>query len=331
MLPRGVDAGWPRTCLKRTCLHGRRRTPVVISLVFCLTSASGAHEVLGQDAPRVQYVVSSDVVLASRFMWRGLTRSNHWVVQPDLYATVGKQGWVSTALDVSLVAISTGVWANVELMSSAPGDLSDLGAGQRGLSEVNPWVQFTMEQYGQEFTAGFTSYFYLGDASRPASRNSEANTSEFYAAWRVVDEIVEPTFGWWFDPFYTMGSYVETGLLFKLSGMPLPIPRAGLDPFFGVVHLGVVAGWSAGQAVNLNKPTEGAHFVENGLTHVEFSLASSMLVAKRWFIEPSLHLQINHDEATRRLNAVPLESDHGLVWWFTVVLSPVALLGNGFQ
>lgn len=331
MSPRDADPGRLAVYVRRRCHGGTLRTLAVAGSLLQCGLVLDTCEVLGQDSPRVQYVVSSDVVLASRFMWRGLTRSNHWVLQPDLYATVGKQGWVSPALDVSLVAISTGVWANLELMSSAPDDLSDLGPGQRGLSEVNPWIQFTVEQYGQEVTAGFTSYFYLADGSLPGARNSEANTSEFFMAWRVVGEVVEPTFGWWLDPFYTKGSYVETGLTGKLPGMPLPIPRAGLDPFFGAVHLGVVAGWSAGQAVNINKPAEGAHFVENGLTHVEFSLASSMLIAKRWFIEPSLHLQVNHDEATRRLNAVPLQGGHGLVWWFTVVVSPVKLFGNGFQ
>ncbi len=275
------------------------------------------------------YMAAGDVTFANKHIWRGATRSNLWVMQPHAYLTIGKEALDASPLDVTYVAFTVGGWANLELQSGDGEDLSDRGAGERGLTEINPWFQLRVQRFGQDFAVGATRYYYQGDPSVPNARTSASNTTELFFSWRVASPTIEPSVSWWFDPFDAKGSYIETSFIGKLKALPLPIPRAGIDPLFGALYLEVRAGWSAGFGVNPADPTERAHFQNNGLTHVAVAATTSVMFAQRWSIEPTLHLQANRDPVTKTASASPLAAGQALTWWLTVTVSALRLFGRG--
>src|SRR5712691_4037331 len=83
---------------------------------------------LGLPSPAyAQVYLGLDATLSSPYVWRGLTRANGWVVQPEAFVSLKAGGGF----------LSGGVWASYELASAGPNDLSDLGTGGAGLAELN--------------------------------------------------------------------------------------------------------------------------------------------------------------------------------------------------
>jgi hypothetical protein len=76
------------------------------------------------------------------------------------------------------------------------------------------------------------------------------------------------------------GLYLETSVAHTLS------PLRGFP-----VTLGALAGWSAGQAVNRDDPTEVANFASDGLTHVDLSATGALAVGPVT-LAPTAHLVI---------------------------------------
>src|SRR5256885_13528373 len=66
-----------------------------------------------------QVYLGLDATLSSPYVWRGVTRANGWVVQPEGFISLKAGGGF----------LSGGVWASYELGSAGPNDLSDLGTG----------------------------------------------------------------------------------------------------------------------------------------------------------------------------------------------------------
>jgi len=96
------------------------------------------------------------------------------------------------------------------------------------------------------------------------------------------------------------GCYFEGGV-----GLPViatPEARPAL-----VLWLQPTAGWSAGQGPNTDDPTQGSHFADNGLTHVDLPVALQLQFAGG-ALEPAVslltHLQWCRDGATRVTDAV---------------------------
>ena len=83
----------------------RLRLFVVAALlaVLGLPSATGAQVYLGLDA-----------TLSSAYVWRGLTRANGWVVQPEGFVSLKAGGGF----------LSGGAWASYELGHAGSDDLS---------------------------------------------------------------------------------------------------------------------------------------------------------------------------------------------------------------
>src|SRR3989441_13183217 len=85
---------------------------------------------LGLPSPAcAQVYLGLDATLTSPYVWRGLTRANGWVVQPE--------GFVSLKAGGGL--LSGGVWAGYELGNAGPNDLSDLGTGGARPAEPDFW------------------------------------------------------------------------------------------------------------------------------------------------------------------------------------------------
>src|SRR6266576_4176026 len=92
----------------------------------------------------------ADALLATRYLWRGVERTNGFVLQPDLYVAYGRPevGW-----------ITAGIWGNVELESPAAADLSDRPVDGAGLGERDAWLQVTRTLAGVDGTLGWAGYF----------------------------------------------------------------------------------------------------------------------------------------------------------------------------
>src|SRR2546421_11719054 len=74
-----------------------------------------------------QVYAGLDAALTSPYVWPGITRANGWVPQPEGFLSAKAGGGF----------LSAGAWASYELGAAGPNDLSDLGAGQAGLAELD--------------------------------------------------------------------------------------------------------------------------------------------------------------------------------------------------
>ena len=101
-----------------------RRSSLFVAAVFlqALGLPSGVY---------AQAYLGLDATLSSPYVWRGVTRANGWVVQPEAFVSLKAGGGF----------LSGGAWASYELGNAGPNDLSDLGTGNAGLAELNYWGQ----------------------------------------------------------------------------------------------------------------------------------------------------------------------------------------------
>ncbi len=290
----------------------RWSTPVIITALVAMSAEAQ------QTYEDPVFLVSGDLAIASEYNWRGLTRVNDWVLQPDLYVVVRPGGAGSSLITFSL---SAGAWANLELSEVGSGGLAD--NAEFGFGEVNPWIQVGAGVRDIDLAAGITRYYYTGGAvGRPGARTRSANTTEIYADLRMPGRWLDTRFTWWLDVDRVVGSYFESAATAHIPLFPsFPVP----DPTLSVLHLGVVAGWNAGQAPNPGDAAQLSNYEKDGLTHLALSASSPILLAG-FSIEPSFNIQWNRDGATRRLGAGAEGSFN--VWWGLVV-SPVRILGLG--
>lgn len=223
-----------------------------------------------------QLTVSGAATVADRYVWRGVTRVNGWVLQPaaELAATAGP------------ATVTAGVWANVELSRTGAGDLGDRGAERRGLGELD--VEFSAGAGAGPLglSAGWVHYTYRGDPA-VGGRGPSQNTSELFAsvAWR--SSRVAPELTVFHDIGGLRGTYVEASATLPVFASPEPLPAA-------VISLRPTAAWSAGPGP------------DRGLTHVDLPLTLDFQLSGA-ALEPGvavrLHTQWNRDAATRVTDA----------------------------
>ena len=248
---------------------------------------------------------AADLTVSSRYVWRGITRRNDWVLQPDLAVGVA---WPKGSL-------ALGGWANFELSEAEPED-TEVGLGQP-FGELNFWAQF--EYLAGPFDVGVGYMRYLVDEGAAAEVGTTVfNTSELYldARYRLAD--LEPRATLWVDVDDVEGAYFEASVAYRLPVIPIAVPS---------LYLKMLYGFSWGQAVSEDDPEQGAYFAENGLTHIDFSAETQIYLPvpvgplKRMYAAPALHFQVNKDGATRRVSRDPSDADRGNFWWFSIALS----------
>ncbi len=149
--------------------------------------------------------LGADVQLASRYMWRGITRSQVWVAQPALSLTSPEVCLESHSLCGN---VSGGAWANGQMQGAWPDELGDLAVRKRGFSEVDLWAEGAVRSEGLEFAAGGVRYLY--PASDPG------------ALWRLLTWDDDP----WVEvlPLHA----VRGGYLWRVRWSPHPQPTAPL-------------------------------------------------------------------------------------------------------
>ncbi len=251
-----------------------------------------------------QLVIGTDAAYSTRYVWRGVTRTSDPVLQPDVYLAFAHDDAFLTA----------GVWASFEPFRAGETDLSDSGVGEKGVGELNYWVEYARRLRPVEFALGWTRYMYEGDAER-GGRGSEFNTSEIYSRVQLVRLPLKPKLAVWYDVERVKGAYIETSLDLRVPLLPLR-----LGPLRSI-HLSGLAGWSAGQESNEEEPSGGANFADPGLTHLDLSLWASFVLVDGLSMAPAFHFQVSQDESTRRTSLDPADADRSTKVWFTLSVS----------
>jgi hypothetical protein len=234
-----------------------------------------------------QIAAGASATVATRYVWRGITRVNGWVLQPSAWLGVR-----AASLELSFSS-----WADVELHRAGSADLTQRGVGRRGVGELDLALALARPVGRFELSAGWTRYTFHGDASRGGSA---ANTSELFVrtAWRGW--AVSPSALAACDIDRVNGCYFEGGVSLPL--IATPEPRAAV-----VVWLQPTAGWGVGQGPNPDDPAQAFHFAGNGLTHVDLPIAVQLQFAGG-ALEPAVslltHVQWGRDSATRVTSAV---------------------------
>ena len=216
---------------------------------------------------------SLDVSLNSDYVWRGVTYTNRFVIQPDLSISAPVRGLTLTA----------GAWGNIEPRRyDGVNDLSSLG-GLPGplVTQSELWLELSSTIRDRvETSFGVHGYLYphVGDLA-------DYNTVELQAAVSV-DAFIAPSVTVAYDVGPIRGTFVEAGL-----------SRAITDERRGSLSVGFSAGFSAGQAED-PRGRDLAYFDRDGLTHFDAS-ASATFTVGRIAVAPEAHVIFAHDAMAR--------------------------------
>ncbi len=259
---------------------------------------AGLVPALGLPSPaRAQVYLGLDATLSSPYVWRGVTRANGWVVQPEGFVSLKAGGGF----------LSGGMWASYELGKAGPNDLSDLGTGGAGLAELNYWGQAAWHLGLVQAALGGIRYTFRGTAPT-AGRTRADNTTELYVELRGTSKYIVPGVALWLDVDRVRGAYIEGSVTVPVLANPLA------EPFVGLITRAAL-GYTVGQ--------EGAYFARAGVTHVDFA-ASSDITLHPLRVPTVLrlegHLQFSTDDATRPTSARPSDARRSGKLWAALAL-----------
>lgn len=261
---------------------------------------------LAQPPPtaHAQLVAGASASLATPYVWRGITRSNGWNVQPEVFL----------AARLARGFLTAGAWSNLEAGRPSPGNLSDLGSDRPGVSEVNYWLQYARPVGEVEVTVGAMHYTFPS-ASPTATRMRDDNTTEIYSAIQLSSRYLVPRFTAYFDVDRVRGFYLESGATVPLLAYPFGNPV--------VFYASAMAGYNLGQEVNPDRPGQNANFKNDGFTHFDFSVRATLRPVKALplsiNIEP--HWQFKVDELTKRTSPESGDSNRHRQFWLGVSVS----------
>jgi hypothetical protein len=264
-------------------------------------------------AAAAQLRVGGDALLATRYVWRGVERTNGLVLQPDAYVAVDLRGkgWVTG-----------GAWANLELERSGRADFSDRADGKRGLGERDAWLQLTRDLGGVDCTAGWAGYFRR--VSLTAGRAVRYDTHEIYATVQARSAYLSPRLSAWYDVSRIRGLYVE-------SSIDVPVMGAFRGQQFWGIYLTAAAGLNVGQGPDTRRPLDPVNFAEKGVTHLD--LGAAVNIRGLWTEQRAAlleaHLQFNRDPYTKRHSRTAGDDDHLVTAWAGVSVGVPAYHATG--
>jgi hypothetical protein len=246
-----------------------------------------------------QLRTGADALLATRYLWRGVERTNGWVLQPDAYVAYGLHGdgW-----------ITAGVWGNVELEHGSTTDLSDRTDRKPGLGERDAWAQISRTLGGVDCTAGWIGYFRRMSLAATPDRY---DTHEVYASLQPRSAYLSPRLAAWWDVSKVRGFYFE-------GSVDVPVMGSFRGQRFWAVYLTATAGLNAGQGADRNRPLAPANFANTGITHLDLGAAFHLRgpLPDRWAAtRVEGHLQFNRDPYTKRHSRAAGDADHLVTVW----------------
>ena len=247
-----------------------------------------------------------DAAFYSQYVWRGLTMTNNPVFQPAAYFNV----------PLGPAGFSVGVSPNIELgQYNGPNDISmNGGTGSFSVTELDYFAKVGTDLGILRVVGGVNGLYYPdglywgGKTAQPELSNTfEINGR---AQLRIP---LNPQVTLWYDIDKVKGLYYEAGL-----GQHFPLgPIAALK-------LDAIAGFSAGQEKNAQKPNENWWFKESGFTAARFTVSLPVTV-RAFQIIPSVNFQVNEDPFTKWTKGEPgtptgFNSD-GSKAWFGIMFS----------
>jgi hypothetical protein len=224
-----------------------------------------------------QVVLTGDAGAFNAYVWRGVTLTNQFVVQPDLSHTVPAAGG----------SVVLGGWSSIDAgrYDDPSNDLSE-GGGTSSFdaTEIDLWAEYG-RSLATQLTGTFGGILYLYP-NESGLTNEVNRTIEVYGKLQAAVPL-SPKLAAWYDVDKVDGLYLEGSIAQPL----VAIPRFPIT-------LGALAGFSAGQGANGSDPAEIANFEGNGLTHVDLSATGALAVGPVT-VSPTLHVLILNDEFAR--------------------------------
>jgi hypothetical protein len=237
-----------------------------------------ASALLAPAGTAAQVTITSDAGFFNAYAWRGVSLTNQFVLQPDLYLTVPGGGG----------SVVLGAWGNIEggQYDDPANDLSE-GGGTASFdaTEIDIWAEYGYP-LGNKATGTLGGLLYLYP-NKAGFTNEVNRTFEVYGKLQLTGLPLVPKLAAWYDVDKVKGLYLEGSIAQSVRGIPgFPLT------------LGALAAFSAGQDINENDPTEIANFANDGLTHVDLS-ATGALSAGPVTISPTVHVLLLNDEFTQ--------------------------------
>lgn len=234
-----------------------------------------------------EVTVGADAGFHSAYVWRGISLTNRFVVQPDFWVTVAP----------GAVSLTGGVWANIEPRRYDGEDEISESGGESSfdVAEVDWWLDAAFEAGPATLTVGATGYVFPNDAGL----TDELNTMELYFK-AAFDSPISPKVNIYYDVDEVKGLYAEAGIGYT----------AEMDESFSATF-GALVGYNEGQSAEDAGDDEVANFFEDGVTHWDLSAAATWSFGNV-SLTPQIHYIACKDEFTK-INAPDDESGHK-VW-----------------
>jgi len=257
-----------------------------------------------------QATIGADVGLFSDYVWRGITYTNKFVIQPDAYIT----------FPTGPASFTAGGWFNIEPGKyDGASDISESGGESSfDVAEFDWWGEFNYPYQKANFTLGATGYYFPNDAGF----TKQFNTIELYGKVGLSVPL-SPKLAAWYDVDKVKGLYVEGSVSHTIQ------PK---DQKFSVV-LGALAGFNSGQDANLDAngvpQAEFFNFADDGFTHLDLS-AAVPFTAGPVSISPAVHVVVTGDDATKFTKIDPNTGElnsKGVKVWFGGTISWSRALG----
>lgn len=254
------------------------RNPLLALVILALGAASSS---------AAEVTVGADAGFFSAYVWRGVSLTNRFVIQPDVWVTVSP----------GAVSLTGGVWSNIEPRRyDGPNEISESGAESSfDVAEVDWWLDAAFEAGPATITAGATGYLFPNDAGL----TDELNTMELYMK-AAFDVLLSPKFNVYYDVDEVKGIYAEGGIGYT----------AEVSESFSVTF-GALVGYNDGQSAEDAGEDEAANFFEDGVTHWDISAAAAWSVGSVT-ITPQIHYVSCVDEFTKTVQ--PDETSGHKVW-----------------
>jgi hypothetical protein len=244
----------------------------------CLIAALGlwASPVRAQASPPPLYL-RADLLVASKYVWRGITRSQF----PTL------QGHGVVAIQRGAMRLAIGAFASHEPFRPDAGEHTLIGIGARGLGEADYWAEASAALGELELAGGLVRYTFHGDAAR-GGRSSAANTSELFLRFDARGISFSPSVTAWVDVGNVRGTYLELRAAAPLLGWPYQPPAfVTLD-----AELGLSLGQDTGSA-------RRANFAGDGPTHLQLGLSGLQGLAPWVDLSVGLRGQLGFDDSVK--------------------------------
>jgi len=232
---------------------------------------------------RAQFAINTDVVLASRNVWRGITRTTRPVVQGAALLAWVPRGWT----------VTTGVWASFEPFRPEQSDLTQAGATSR-LGETDYWVEAHTRRGRLDVRVGHIWYDLRGRRTT-VGPGSAFETAEVYAVLTYLPTRLSGVgTGLYWDHDAVDGAFATFDVF-----RHVPLVQAGdwIVTFTPRMQAGVSVGQAAGDE------GDPGYFLDDGLAYVN-ATAGLYATQQKWWPYVSGTVQYNRDRATQltRLN-----------------------------